>query len=438
MIDQISVEKFKSYAKEAYLPLTTLTVLIGANASGKSNLIEGIRFLKWLAMGKRLDEISRMQSSHPAFRGQTTDLFFDTDYPFRLGVSLDGKEPNKPYLEVKIGLLHDRLVIVEESAWTPDDSTKMALYWVESQTSPHTDEIRVSYNNFSQGGNKPYISCSNQQAVFYQLQSPARFAEKHERSQVEIPNIATKLREQLQNIAFLDTRPSQMRGYSWKNDAELKEDGSNVSSVLFKICSQGDEAKAELLNFIRSLPEQDILDIDFIETPRQEVMVRLIEPFRRGIGAVDAPLLSDGTLRVLAVAALLLSAAENALVVIEEIDNGVHPSRAKSLIENIRLVAQRRNLRVLLTTHNPALLDAIPDDNLEDVICCYRDRDEGDSRVARLGDLPRYPELAAQATLGELVTNRVLDHFINDKTTKEERKQQSLQWLSEFKQQVAE
>ena len=126
------------------------------------------------------------------------------------------------------------------------------------------------------------------------------------------------------------------------------------------------------------------------------------------------------------------------MVIIEEIDNGVHPSRAELLIKQIIKIGKERNLKVLLTSHNPALLDALPDDSLGDVLCCYRDPEFGDSRIVRLGDLARFPELMAQGTLGELVTKQVLDRFLKDKTTPEERKQSALSWLDGFKKGVSD
>lgn len=89
-------------------------------------------------------------------------------------------------------------------------------------------------------------------------------------------------------------------------------------------------------------------------------MVQLTESFGGKDCVWDIPVLSDGTLRVLAVAAALLSAPEGSLVIIEEIDNGVHPSRAGMLLENIQRVAESRGVRVLVTTHNPELMDALP------------------------------------------------------------------------------
>jgi predicted ATPase len=211
-----------------------------------------------------------------------------------------------------------------------------------------------------------------------------------------------------------------------------------LSSVLYNICEDGGPLKKELLDFVRSLPEQDIKEISFIKTDRNDVMVVLVESFGNKETAMDAPMLYDGTLRVLATGATLLSAPPGSLVIIEEIDNGVHPSRAELLIKQIIKIGKERKLKVLLTSHNPALLDALPDDSLGDVLCCYRDPEFGDSRIIRLGDLDRFPELMAQGTLGELVTKQVLDRFLKDKTTPEERKQAALSWLDGFKKGVSD
>lgn len=53
MLSSFTIENFKSY-REATLKLAPLTVLIGANASGKSNAIEALRLLSWIAAGNRL------------------------------------------------------------------------------------------------------------------------------------------------------------------------------------------------------------------------------------------------------------------------------------------------------------------------------------------------------------------------------------------------
>jgi hypothetical protein len=115
--------------------------------------------------------------------------------------------------------------------------------------------------------------------------------------------------------------------------------------------------------------------------------------------------------RVLSIAASLLSAPRGALVVIEEIDNGVHPSRAQHLVETIRKTEGARGVRVLLTTHNPALMNALPVDVLARVVVCYRD-EAGNSRLVKLEDVSRYPELLSQGRLGDVATSGLLERFV--------------------------
>jgi hypothetical protein len=182
------------------------------------------------------------------------------------------------------------------------------------------DEIRVAYNNFKRGRNKPHIPVSNRQAIFYQLDTQARFEKGDTKSQKIIPAIARRFRHELRTIVFLDPQPALMRGYSFAKDSVMKENGSNLSSVLYNICESDSHLKKKLLDFVRSLPEQDIKDIDFIVTERNDVMVMLIESFGNKETTMDAPMLSDGTLRVLATGATLLSAPSGSLVIIEEID----------------------------------------------------------------------------------------------------------------------
>ena len=154
-------------------------------------------------------------------------------------------------------------------------------------------------------------------------------------------------------------------------------------------------------------------------------MVQFTESFGGRAQTYEAALLSDGTLRVLAVAAALLSVSEGSLVVIEEIDNGVHPTRAKLLLDNIYRVAHERKLRVLLTTHNPALLDAIPAEAIPYVVACYRDPKEGDSRLISLGELHDYPELVAQGPVGQLVTRGILERYLKSPKSAEDKAAQA-------------
>ena len=77
MLSSFTVENFKSYHQASSLKLAPLTVLIGANAAGKSNVIEALRLLSWLAAGNRLGTIRHaLQENDHTVRGKIDDLPF--------------------------------------------------------------------------------------------------------------------------------------------------------------------------------------------------------------------------------------------------------------------------------------------------------------------------------------------------------------------------
>jgi predicted ATPase len=437
MLTAINFNKFKSY-KEARLPLAPLTVLIGANASGKSNAIEGMRLLAWLAQGQKLSAIQyAVQSADRVVRGRVEELAYCQGEDFGLGCDTDHPEWNR--LTMTIHRREDGLHIMEESV--TQASGGVPLYTLDQPSSGRGTDVGIAYNNFARGGIKPHLTCSDQVAIFTQLTSPASFNVTHKKSKEVVPQIAGAYELWLSAMLFLDPAPARMRGYSFPSEKRLQGDGANLSGVLFNLWGEDSESTKEpyiahrkaILEFIQSLPEQDISSLGFLREPRGGVMVKLTETFGGKSRPYDASLLSDGTLRVLAIAAAMLSAEEGSLVVIEEIDNGVHPNRAHHLLEQIQSIAEHRKLRVLLSTHNPAMLDALPDSAIPDVVFCYRDPTDGASRLVRLEDVPNYPELIAQGSLGHLMTSGTLERFVKSTPGSKERKKQALAWLESLR-----
>ncbi|OGB46836.1 MAG: ATPase [Burkholderiales bacterium RIFCSPLOWO2_12_FULL_65_40] len=449
MLTSFRLKNFKSFKDDAVLPLASLTVLIGANAAGKSNSLEGLRFLSWLAQGNKLSNIQHaVNQADKVVRGRVPDIFQKGETKFALGCTMDSI-PEANELSMELELRSDDLHIVSERMGS---GSGVPLYDMDQPSKGHSTEAGVAYNNFSKGGNKPHIPVSDQMAVFAQLDTPASFHAAHKKAQQAIPSACKRYQDLLSNVLFLDPVPAKMRDFSFLADKRLGGDGANLSTVLYRLWYGGmdrsayesfvflpdyegrekhaDFERQEILSFIQSLPEQDIQGLSFLEGPRSDVMVQLVESFGGRQREYEAALLSDGTLRVLAIAAAMLSAPEGSLVVIEEIDNGVHPSRARHLLERIQTVAERRKLRVLLSTHNPAMLDALPDKAVPDVVFCYRDPVQGDSRLVRLGSLPDAPELLLQDTLGHLMTTGALERFVKTHQGPEARKAKAQAWLA--------
>ena len=130
-IREFHVANFKSY-RDASLKLSPLTLLIGPNASGKSNLVESVRLLSWLARGKQLDEILRaVQDRDLAVRGSPGDLTHDEGDRYVLGCSIEPTALGAwTELRVELAIARPGMRIVSESI--QGGSGSVPLYRLES------------------------------------------------------------------------------------------------------------------------------------------------------------------------------------------------------------------------------------------------------------------------------------------------------------------
>jgi predicted ATPase len=414
MLSRIKIKNFKSFV-EAEIRLRPLTVMIGANASGKTNFIEALGLLGWMADAAHLSQIhSAVRDQELALRGPIHRLTrHGNDRPIEFEVDVDVSALLRLTLEVAPegpGLAIHREILVLRDA----TSTIYEARQIEREDGQRSLQVNPSTNSppFRLLGGGPVFPHAVSLLAFHQLQQQLLF-----------------LALDFSRIAVFQPIPDRMRGYASISDWKPRPDGANLSAVLHHVCQL--DHKDRILEFVRALPEQNILDLDFIQVPdRDDIMVKLLESFGPQEHWQEAAVLSDGTLRALAIAAALLSA--ESLLIIEDIDDGVHPSRLGHMLELIRHHAEQQGISVLVTTHNPALLDALPDAELRHVVACYRDPEQGDSRLIELGQLNEFPALAARGPLGELLTRGIVDHALKHDRTDEQRAADALAWLAEL------
>ncbi len=424
MLKSLRINNFKSF-KDSTLEFSPFTLLIGANASGKSNAIEALRLTNWLCNGQAINSLPQKISQDPEFRGSGLSFFDEKDKKQEIFLEmLEGEN----FTEFKYSLAENNAIyhLVEEEFTYNKSPIYTKVYDAQSMVSKYV------LNFF--GAETIYFTDTADTLQLYTIDN----LDFKKESNADSTSIREKRRQaliELQNLFILNVNPQIMRNYASKSNLVLQGSGENLSAILFDLCSKK-ENKSKLLKLIESIPEQNIKDIKFIETERGDVMVRLLEVFNGKEKLIDAPLLSDGTLRALAIGAYLLFLKEGSLLVIEEIDNGIHPSRVKHLLNKIYAIAKERKIQILMTSHNSVLLDSMPLESLQDVIVCFRDKEEGDSRFTRLGDLTQYSELVAQGSLGTIVTKGLVEKFVHDKRTAEEIRAESLIWLENFTKKV--
>lgn len=414
-------ENFKNFAAAKINLFSPMTLMIGKNGSGKSNVIEAVELLAQIAHGRPLYEIT------DSGRGSGTTFEIRGGLPGCL--KYDACEARKligaagpPIGNFSLGFSgayedddFDYKVTVRLNP-TPKIAEELLTLGnrqiFHAQAGKNRDILDVEYDNFRRGGNKPVThlpsDCSvlSRYTTFVDLNKPLK-------RQTNALDFVKSIRAHLNAAFVFDLIPKQMRGFERVGQEILIKDGSNLSSVLFAL-SQGNEVQqttlARILEKIRQLPEEPFVGFEFITTTQQ---LDVLVAFKREDGSIaDARTFSDGTLRALAILTALETVPKASRIVVEEMDNGIHPTRIKTLVDTIWECCERRKLNVLATTHNPATLDCLSDEQLKSVVICYRDQQEKTSRLIPFLDLPRSDVLMEQGRLGDLVTRQVLEKHL--------------------------
>ena len=171
MLKSIIINSFKSYSDQE-LPLSSLTLMIGANASGKSNALEAFRFLSWLSQGQKLSVLKhRVDDSEQVLRGQLADLPYLDTTEFSLGCKTDDRDWDT--LKVTICIREHELHITQEEI--TGRKSRLPLYQIKQPATGLNSDVVVAYNNFSSGQHKPTTVCTDQISILNQLESPASF-----------------------------------------------------------------------------------------------------------------------------------------------------------------------------------------------------------------------------------------------------------------------
>ena len=392
MLKSIYLHNFKSFA-EAELPLEQLTLMIGSNASGKSNALEALWILSQLATGRALSVIlDGERRSDGRVRGGSAACPRVPFQSFELGCIYQAE---KYELEYRITIrVYDGVAVERESLKRITKDKNIIVFETVDERS--AGDILVQYLSDKYDEYWLRSVCERNASVLSQLHGQML---KDNGVLMSTGYDILLLRETLNNVFLFQPEPWRMRDYVRISERELRFFGENLSAVLYDLCVKQHHAK-DILDVIEDLPDNGIEAITFIKTDVGDVMLALRE--LSGSGRMDARQLSDGTLRCLAILAAVYSEPEGSMIVVEELDNGIHPSCIAKLLRAIQQIAAERHLMLVVTTHNPAVMDAVGPDHMDGLVLCYRSKEDGASTFARIVDLPDYLRLVAKGTMGEL------------------------------------
>ena len=410
-ITELRLTSFKSYSDVA-IPLEPLTVLIGRNGSGKSNALDALEILSRLARGDDVRDAleGNRRDAGPVRGGLEGCAPHGTD-SFEIGVTLETARDQQITLDVTLQVRPEVQIISERLCAHVNGRRWRTL--IDSQApGEHRADLDAIVWNGSTGRN-PRLSFRSSHLLTAQL--PLRFAGKSagERGLLEVAQATLAV---LGGVFHLDPVPHLMRQYIAEQDVVLRRTAENLSASVARLKHDDRPRFLRLVEAIGSLPEYEVRTIEIGNGGFGDVMLAMKERKGRGSVTVPARQMSDGMLRMLAIATALLtgggglaistgSAGQSSalMLVIEELENGLHPSQAAQLLELVSSASREPGFQVMLTTHSPALLNALPGDSHAGVIVIERERTSGRSSATRLVDLPGYARMMASGRLGDSV-----------------------------------
>jgi predicted ATPase len=178
----------------------------------------------------------------------------------------------------------------------------------------------------------------------------------------------------------------------------LGDRGENLSSVLHAIC-EDEGTKRAVAEWIRELTPLDVVDFEFVPDQTGRILVTLVESNGQRTSAYSA---SDGTLRFLAMIAALLGPDAAQFYFLEEIDNGIHPTRLYLLLQLIEQRAKEGKVQIVTTTHSPQLLGMLSADACKHASLVYRFEGDQEGRIRRILDIPEAKRVLEEQNLARL------------------------------------
>ena len=356
-LKSVHIENYLSL-RDVELPLKPLTILVGPNASGKSNILRALSLFNKMMIAEKLPPVDIIRDS--LWAGEGNHIAFqlhakveETPTVYELELKAEADNPSAAE-----GLLVKDVKVI---------STQSGQGVVQDEDGKNETRYR-----------------SNKLA----LKSAGDYGDKP---------ITSALTEFLRSWEFYDFRPELMRGHfsrfaffveedisgkskTLRDSPKLDDDGSTLS-MLLSYWHEHDRERFDSVS--ESLAASTNLRINQC-TIDGDNQLCLLEGYEKPIPLKRA---SDGTLRLVAYYILLNEPELPSLIAIEEPERNLHPGALTDIANVLEQIAGRT--QVIITTHSSQLLDAFNPENLSDSlsILLLRNRPGHGTAVIDLGDI---------------------------------------------------
>lgn len=381
MLKRIKIQGYKSLV-DLDFNLEPLCVLVGPNASGKSNFLDALQLLSQMATRHTLEE-----AFDPPYRGHPLESFTFGDEGIK---SLLKKDKVSFSIEVDVQLTDSLIEIVNKRIQEIRETTtknpqngkkpvneKYLRYRIEIEMLPKQGFIRVadeylaalSANGEPKKNRKPFLERNgNRLHLRMEGQSHPLYYERYldysilSRSHYppHYPHL-TAMQQVLANwlTFYLEPREQMRQPNPVKAVHDIGPMGEDIAAFLNTLKAQN---KRQFESIERSLnlmiPSITGIDVSVNELGEVELDIR------EGDKHISARVLSEGTLRILGLLALIGAEDPPTLIGFEEPENGIHPGRIKRIARFLETRMFLEDIQFIVTTHSSLLPDLIPPESL--------------------------------------------------------------------------
>lgn len=392
MLKRLRVQGFKSLL-DCEVRLSSLATLFGLNASGKSNVLDALRLVSNIARCRTLkDAFASPYRGKPiesfAFgEGGLKELISKEVISLTIEVDLrlsDGiaKSVNREIQDVSYG---GGAAALEGTGRRPARVRERDLrYRVMVEMLPASGVLRISdeylaplndKENSAEEG-EPFLERQGDKLI---LRPEGRAQTIHYNRYLDrailsmphhpphLPHVVAARREFERWLFFYFEPRERMRAATPIKEVRqiglMGDDLAGYYRTLQTLRPRQFQAVEKSLRMI--MPEVEAIELGVNNLGEVEMRIR-----ERGV-SLPLRMLSEGTLRMLAILAAGGIRNEPAIVSIEEPENGIHPTRLELISELLQTRSSLGQTQYIVTTHSPALVDLLP---IESLFAVRRDR----------------------------------------------------------------
>lgn len=453
MINSIKIKNFRSI-QFCDVELSPLTVIVGANSTGKSNLIKALDFISDMTDFGLIDAIYNRGGFNEILPKQYKDLK-GREISFELDFKIDS--PEKWFEEygdltvdykVSIKKLADNSIKISKESMTinsifllSDHNSKLrkGTEPLEKLDNLTLDEYKKSSITFYRNASGNFLyktnfkkTNNNMKLFFNWLGLSSIISEELDQKRINslintILNNVTrnnfkntqnlllaperlvttfsdplrKIVSELKAIAHYDLFINELRQeQSISNLKRVSTSGDNIPTIVKKFIKDNRDDWSRIIDTMCNI--SPYFTKAYSESLRAGKEYLVFEEIFDG-RPIESWEASDGTLRALAILLCLESHEKGSTILIEEPEHGLHPWAVKDLMQHIRAVVENKNIQVILTTHSQQVLECLKPDEL-----LITERDEAGTHYNKIKNYFD-PENISMGEIGSLWTKGLLN-----------------------------